>query len=300
MLFISRTVEYQPMLVSHSVAMGIGATAAIYIQQFAPDMRIGPTPNADATHIRLLIHDLLDDTSMRWGQIYGLRCWRLDQLQIVRFLTRSATIPSNKQLHWSINGWLYQPFFLRDGQMMLHHTTGIIDALEKSADYLTYYAIRPAIPRESRRHSKLHLLAASFVMSPDYHVQMHFRALTDRRLAAAALAIRWYTLDHHGQFPQSLTDLTPKYLPSAPLDPFTDSQPLRYDPHRRLLWSVGENQTDDNASEIRLPSAKNYSVFNPWTLRDRVVHLTPTTASTRAAQLRDQTRNAPIQKNLKK
>ncbi|HWB53445.1 MAG TPA: hypothetical protein VG722_04605 [Tepidisphaeraceae bacterium] len=48
------------------------------------------------------------------------------------------------------------------------------------------------------------------------------------RLAAVALAVRWYRVEH-GAYPASLQDLVPKYLPNVPPDPFSSSgSPLEY------------------------------------------------------------------------
>ena len=52
--------------------------------------------------------------------------------------------------------------------------------------------------------------------------------------------------DNNNQFPATLAELVPKYLPLVPIDPF-DGQPLRYRPDRThvLLYSVGQDQKDD-------------------------------------------------------
>lgn len=84
---------------------------------------------------------------------------------------------------------------------------------------------------------------------PSYGVLAEWprRALAGRRMAAAALAIRLYELDH-GRRPVSLAELAPDYLPAAPLDPFaSEGRPIGYirdDAHPRL-YSVNADGVDD-------------------------------------------------------
>jgi hypothetical protein len=67
------------------------------------------------------------------------------------------------------------------------------------------------------------------------------------RMAMAVLALRRYELAHHAM-PVSLGDLVPEFLSEVPLDPF-DDKPLRWDPARKWLYSVGENGVDDGGNE---------------------------------------------------
>jgi len=65
------------------------------------------------------------------------------------------------------------------------------------------------------------------------------------------LALRAYFLNHHA-YPQSLTQLTPSYIPSVPVDPFSNGNQLTYklnDTHY-LLYSVGPDATDDGGKPI--------------------------------------------------
>ncbi|MCS7187150.1 MAG: hypothetical protein RMK89_09390 [Armatimonadota bacterium] len=64
----------------------------------------------------------------------------------------------------------------------------------------------------------------------------------------ASIALRLY---HHenGRYPESLRELVPKYLPSVPVDPFSN-KPIQ---HRRtqkgfFVWSIGWDGKDDGGS----------------------------------------------------
>ncbi|MCG3130364.1 MAG: hypothetical protein FLDDKLPJ_01121 [Phycisphaerae bacterium] len=85
-----------------------------------------------------------------------------------------------------------------------------------------------------------------------------YRVRADRRMAAAALAIRMYEVDH-GRRPASLEALVPEYLPAVPEDPFCEpGQPIRYAPDAvpPLLYSVGPNGADDGGQDKRLDDGR--------------------------------------------
>lgn len=80
-------------------------------------------------------------------------------------------------------------------------------------------------------------------------LRIHFQHLADRRLAATAVAIRLYQVDH-GRRPATLDELVPEYLPAVPIDPFTaNGSPIRYLPDGTppRLYSIGEDGVDDGA-----------------------------------------------------
>lgn len=101
--------------------------------------------------------------------------------------------------------------------------------------------------------------------------ELIFRGITDRRMAAIALAIRLYELDH-GHRPATLADLLPEYLPGPPIDPFrSDGAWIGYlpggDPPR--LYSVGEDGVDDDGSFMLDPG----STYDDRDSRDRLFFL---------------------------
>jgi hypothetical protein len=74
----------------------------------------------------------------------------------------------------------------------------------------------------------------------------------------AEVALFRYRADH-GRYPDSLSTLAPKYLPSVPVDPFGRGGPLRYTPttggERFLLYSVGQDMKDDGGKPSRFPAS---------------------------------------------
>ena len=66
-------------------------------------------------------------------------------------------------------------------------------------------------------------------------------------IAQATLALKLYHIEH-GALPASLNELVPEYLDRVPLDDM-DGQPLRYDPARKILYSIGLDLVDTGGSD---------------------------------------------------
>jgi hypothetical protein len=79
-------------------------------------------------------------------------------------------------------------------------------------------------------------------------VELHQRDQALLNLLATDLALRSFQCDH-SRLPQSLSELTPKYLPAELNDPFS-GKPLVYRPQgtQFQLYSVGDNQRDDGGT----------------------------------------------------
>jgi hypothetical protein len=97
------------------------------------------------------------------------------------------------------------------------------------------------------------------------------RSRAELRCAATALAAERFRLAH-GHWPATLDELTPRFLPAVPLDPF-DGKPLRL---RRfddglLIYSVGLDGMDDGGKVDRKSSAwKGQDLgFRLWDVRHR-------------------------------
>jgi hypothetical protein len=86
----------------------------------------------------------------------------------------------------------------------------------------------------------LHSMTA---MTLDRVVRNRFSEYVEIEVTATFLALKAYQLKH-GRLPAQLSELVPQFLPAVPVDDF-DGQPLRYDPERKILYSVSTNCQDD-------------------------------------------------------
>lgn len=97
----------------------------------------------------------------------------------------------------------------------------------------------------------------NFSLQPAYE-NLSIQQLAENRLLQIEYALRIYKLEH-GDWPETLVQLTPEIIPSVPADPFTaDGKPLRYrkESDEYVLWSVGQNGVND---EGQAPPRGDYS-----------------------------------------
>ncbi len=78
------------------------------------------------------------------------------------------------------------------------------------------------------------------------------RNMVLNRLLDCQLALRAYYVDH-AEYPIQLSDLTPKYLPAIPLDPFSNNHQVKYKRTgaKYLLYSIGPDAADNGGTPIR-------------------------------------------------
>ena len=86
-------------------------------------------------------------------------------------------------------------------------------------------------------------------MRPSFHGMIAARCKTKAvsRCCGLLLLLKAYQLDH-GHLPATLDALVPDYLAQVPADPF-DGKPMRYSAERKIVYSVGENLTDEAGKE---------------------------------------------------
>ena len=98
------------------------------------------------------------------------------------------------------------------------------------------------------------------------------RRRTRIEATVATFAIRRFERLHR-RFPKTLQEVVDaKLLTELPRDPI-DDQPLRYDPARRLLWSIGLDGQDDGGVQVYGSSEKLYSMMRkllPKQYRDKL------------------------------
>jgi hypothetical protein len=252
---IGRAIDRQPTLVSHLVAIGLQAMAADLVEWVAPDLKVGGEAGGSPAEVRALIDEFLDEGPLREGMINALRGERKDQWMLVDALVQGKmTVDgvsggANRSVTSKGVGPL-KAVFRGDADLMLRVMTGMIRQFEATSDLPGYRSggAHRALAAEIETSPKRHMIAALLMPSVTRPIEVHYRCLTDRRLAAVALAARWYATEHDGRLPASLDELVPKYLPAVRVDPLAASGTrLRYraggdDP---VVYSVGMDGRDD-------------------------------------------------------
>ena len=185
-----------------------------------------------------------------------------------------GTTPASPSAAQGVGGYVTMPLVNRADAQLLDYLGIAISTLDATnlADWRGR-TTRMKLVEQDVDASKLSITAKILMPSLDRAFQTRYRLVTDRHLAAVALACRLYMIDHDGALPPSLDALIPAYLPHVPSDAI-DGKPLRYDAKRAIVWSVGENGVDDGGDET---TRRPQDAGNRWTMKDAVVHLTPTT-----------------------
>ena len=74
-------------------------------------------------------------------------------------------------------------------------------------------------------------------------IEQNTASIASHQLLLTRIALERAQLD--GLSPLQLDELVPNYLETVPQDPF-DGTPLKFDPERRLVYSVGRDRIDNN------------------------------------------------------
>src|SRR3989344_3491603 len=88
-------------------------------------------------------------------------------------------------------------------------------------------------------------------LEEDYFCGMRAAGLVLKRLhnyptSSTIIAIKAFTNENRN-YPASLNELVPRYLPSIPQDPFGDKA-LKYSMNKKIIYSVGRDMQDTGGS----------------------------------------------------
>jgi hypothetical protein len=242
---ITRALEQDNVfLVTHLVCIGVDAVAADAAADLARDLQIEGTPApatapvakpATRAQVQALIAELLDESGRRGSQRNAFQLERTAQIDIGATVGRRAHI-----VRPAIQMDLLD--LAKEGDQMM--------VAGDAANWPAAQKLLPVPPKVDGPRVAAHVVSQSVRPALGRAVSTTFRGMANARMAAVALSIRLYQLDHNGQRPPTLAALVPTYLPAVPLDPFAaGGQPLGYiaDPVAPYVYSVGENGKDDSA-----------------------------------------------------
>ena len=260
----SELMQEPPMLISYLVGVACSALTVRTIEFMAHDLAVGGALGASREQVRALIDELLDDQVPRRElrrAMYGERMFQLDCMQQIS----EGNISSAALMTIGGGGvppgvgvfdLLFRPLMLLDGERMLQHMRQMIEACDRP----TWPAASEIVDELELKVDQAHVglervrrpMSAMLLPSLASVVRSHYKGLAERRMAAIALAIRLYELDHGGR-PRELAELVPDYLPAVPIDPMAAGErPIHYLPnaHQPILYSVGENGRDDGGAYV--------------------------------------------------
>lgn len=268
----ANAIEQQPTLIAHLVAMAVGHQAVSTVEDVARSLRLSPegsgaptdgTPASEA-QVRALIGELVDLQTAYDAQVRAMLVERAMQRDLVRSIVRCdwATIfgglPTPAATLASAFSFPIRPLHVLAGVEAMRR----MDRWVAAARSPTWKQARLLVARDGelddrssdRPLSWFLFPFASLTPSLERAATLHYRRVAHRRMAATALAIRLFVVDH-GHRPARLEELVPEYLPDFPLDPFGDeSEPIHYAPEHDppMLYSLGADGVDDGGTyELR-------------------------------------------------
>lgn len=234
---IADCVRQTHVIVGQLVAIGIEALNCENISVIAPGLRVSSDSaegNARA-HATKLIHWLLDDAGRSAD-------WDATMAQELGYLSRPQplNVPATEQARFIT---LKEA---KDDELLIEKADQAKD-LPTATAFLKQCGPALAI---------IHL---------DPLFTTKFRVIAERRMAAADLAIQLYRVDYHGEFPKSLDQLVPSYLPNVPRDPFSsDNNAIGY----KIIahgWPNGKDRPllfVDTGPDFKLDAEPRVSWYN--------------------------------------
>ncbi len=253
--------QSEPFLIGHITRLGIDGLVAGRVQAFSHALRVGADDERDAAgraakraQVAALIADLCDEhpVASAWARsMFGERLLQLDAFQN----------PGVRPVYWGFSrrqvaasrlalepGWKLGALRVATLQSDLADAPPewLLTSARAEDDPARASGLIPFLVRGPYALSGFPLPSAA---------RVQLAHLAFRRMAAAALAIRLYELDH-GRRPAQLADLVPDYLPAVPVDPLAaDGREIAYHPDAEppVLYSVGENGTDDGGKPAETP-----------------------------------------------
>lgn len=262
-LALAAAVDQRPELIAHLIALATEAQALYAIEEFGARLVIRSIDNpaaedsADPNAVRRLINRMLDDEVLNAGIVRAMQSERAMQLDTVLMVSSGRMTPgvlSGPGPGAQTPGPLLvilTPLFKLDGLAMLDYMSHTVHAVQLPSlpefrEYMNSIPPPPFMRPGNRLQQIQHILSNILFPSLNRAIVLHYRLLSHRRMAAIALAIRMYEIDH-GHRPRVLDSLVPDYLPAIPADPMTTNGVIQYLPGAEYprLYSIGPNGTDD-------------------------------------------------------
>ncbi|HUU59585.1 MAG TPA: hypothetical protein VMZ50_08580 [Phycisphaerae bacterium] len=238
------------------IGLSIHRRLCMTLETNVPDLSVGGSPGqADTDQVRHLIRAALDTEA----QFRGFRLAAMGERSTSHLAMTKSTQEIAHVASWTdlFDGSDFLMCFLADPILKLDHARCLRFYTDwaQGANGRTYPAavsrwVRVTQWPDGTISYLTHMFSYLFWHSLDRAALVHFRAIAYRRMAAGALAMRLYEIEH-GRRPAALSDLVPEYLSALPSDPFSaDGEPIRYAPDKDkpVLYSVGQDGKDDGGA----------------------------------------------------
>jgi hypothetical protein len=262
-----RTSDRIPILLAHLVAGSILNRTVDLIQELIPNLnsleieqQVDRQP-ADRAAVESILNRLLDDAPARENIAQAFRYERATQLDSFYIVMGRSSARATNAANRS-SGSTYGPYFVvgpvfkLDVESMLSHTSDLVSAIQLPnhrayARFLRSCPAPPGMGAQNLLEGLVHMLSRILLPSLDRSIVLHYGTIARRRMAATALAIRLFELDH-GHRPLTLDELVPDYLSEVPADPMSSNGVIQYLPNAEhpRLYSIGLDGIDDGGEYV--------------------------------------------------
>ncbi len=258
-----------PLLIANIVATGEEALTCFAIEELSAGLAVSAPGEeasdgagaADRREVNHLIADLLK-TDHRQEELrralFGERAVFIDSAK--RLLDGGVDMSTGQapSMLQRLEITAMSPVYRRDVRRTIENIT----ALGEAARETDWPAAKAKLPPPSQSKSPAVNWTRPFsgILSPSLirALELDYRARAMRKMAATALAIRLYEIDH-GRRPDELGELVPEYLQAVPPDPLAaGGAPLGYirDGDYPRLYSVGLNGVDEGGQYAENPGER--------------------------------------------
>ena len=246
--------ESGPFLISHLVAIAEHALSARIIEIIGPTLQVGRADKrASHEQVLELIRALRDERRAKQALVRGFLAERILAWEGCRRLRLDGEVGVTKLpglYQYAVVRGIMSPVLIQDEAWALRTMADNVEGARQD----TWPAADALVPQTDVPESSWRVLkrtvSEGVLLTGERVFILHFRVIAGRRMAATALAMRLYEIDH-GRRPKKLTDLVPRYLPAVPRDPFdAGDREIWYlpDANRPLLYSVYLNGIDDDGN----------------------------------------------------
>jgi hypothetical protein len=256
--------------IEHLVALAMRQSALGAIAEIVLDLELAECVDDDARAHLLPCRDELEQLlaavqyeEAMWRGLYlslcGERAMHLDTIRLFVHGPGRAVLRA-KATELQTVFYVARPLVYSEGITLITEMNALIDATRARPPFGALRAVLPG-DRKSGFVTRLPYglrLRDKLMPTFDTFMYMHYNAIANSRIAAAAIAIRLYELDH-GVLPTTLDDLVPRYLTALPMDPFSPgNEPVRWvhSDERVFLYHRGANGLDDNGEFTLTPTGR--------------------------------------------
>ncbi len=270
---LANSAEHRPKIFAHMVTGALWSLAVTSATSIVRDIKLGGGGSASREQLGELISLLLDERDANAGQRLAWQTERMIGVAEVRdaIAGRPTSMIPPQIGGSSLPRYLQGPLLLADARFACLYIEGVEQASSEPSLPSAGRLWPTWMDQEMDHYYGWHPIAGVLTAGGLGCVELHFQSAAERRLAAIAIGIRLFCVDHDGRRPAKLSELSPKYLPVEPADPMSGGAMIYQsggsDPK---VYSVGRNRVDNGGAEA--------DPNKPWP-RDRVhddivIHLT--------------------------